>query len=117
MPQQRHDHVERVIDRDLLNEIAFGPDGHHLVDVDLGQLVDANLQRPHRLWAKPVRADRTHHPVLRVVQVDQRAYARGGLQLVALRRRQDRAGPVGEQHVVASMSMMSACLVIAQNGR
>ena len=99
--QQRHDHVERVIDRDLLNEIAFRAHRQHLVDVVAGQLVDANLQRPHRLWTKPVRADRPDHAMLRIVQMDQRAHTGGGLKLVTLRRRQDRARPVGEQHVVA----------------
>ena len=99
--QQRHDHVQRVIHRDLLNEIALGAHRHHLVDVVLGKLVDANLQRPHRFGPEPIRADRPHHAVLWIVEMDQRAHPGRGLQLVAFRRRQNRARPVGEQRVVA----------------
>ena len=84
-PQQRHDHVQRIIHRDLLDEVTLSDPAtgvHHLVDVDLGQLVDADFERPHCLGAEPVRADRPDHPVLRVIHVDQGAQPHPGVQLL-----------------------------------
>ena len=79
--EQRHDHVQRVIHRNISDEVALGTDVAHLVNGDLGQLVDVNLQVAHRFWSKPVGADRPHVPVVRVVHVDQRAQAHAGLEL------------------------------------
>jgi hypothetical protein len=50
--------------------------------MDLGQLVDADFQRPHRLGAKPIRTDRAYHPVLGVVHVDQGAQPHAGVELL-----------------------------------
>ncbi len=95
--QQRHDDVEREVDGHLGDEVALRSHLGHLVDVVLGQLVDAALQRAHCLGAEPVRADGAHLAVVRVVHVDQRAQAHPRLQLrlgqvVGLGGRQQRPG-------------------------
>jgi hypothetical protein len=90
--QQRHDDVQREVHRDLLHEVALAAGVDHLVDERAGQLVDANLQRAHRLRPEPVRTDRAHHAVLRVVHVNQRADAHGCLLRIGLRRHQHRSG-------------------------
>ena len=59
-----------------------GPDVAHPVDVALGQLVDADLEIAHGLRAEPVRADRAHLAVVRVVHVDQGAQPDAGLDVV-----------------------------------
>ena len=79
--EQRHDHVEREFDSDLGDEVAFRADVAHPVDVALGQLVDVHLEVAHGLWAEPVRADRAHFAVVRVVHMDQRPQPRPRFQL------------------------------------
>ena len=79
--EQRHDHVEREIDGDLGDEVAFRADVAHPVDVALGQLVDVHLQIAHRLGAEPIRADGPYFAVMRIVHVDQGPQPRAGLQL------------------------------------
>ena len=81
--EQRHDDVQRVIHRNIGDEVALGTDVAHLVDGDLGQLVDVDLQVAHGFWPEPVGADGPHVPVVRVVHVDQRAQAHAGVELGA----------------------------------
>ena len=68
--QQRHDHVERVVHRDLLHEIALRS-GAHLVHVPFGEFVDTALRFRIAFGAEPVRADGPHPTVVRTVHVDQ----------------------------------------------
>jgi len=56
--------------------------------------------------------------MLRIIHVDERAHTRGGLQFIAFGGHQHRAcGELVKSVLARSISMMSACLVIAQNGR
>ena len=80
-PEQRKDHVQREVHRYLGDEVALRSDLTHPVDVALGQLVDPRLEIAHGLWPKPVRADRPHLPVMRIVHVHQGADADPGLDL------------------------------------
>ncbi len=80
-PEQRQDDVQREVDRDLLDEVALGTLLDHLVDVDLGQFVDAGLQCAHGLRPEPVGADLADVAVQRVVHVDQRAQATAGSEV------------------------------------
>lgn len=52
---QREHAAEVGLRQSKQREIAFGRLRHHRVNIDLGQLVDANLQRVHGFWPEPVR--------------------------------------------------------------
>ena len=104
--EQGKDHVEREIHGDLGDVVTLGPDVTHSVDVLLGQLVDPRLEIAHGLWPEPIRADRPHLSVVRVVHVDQGADADAGFYLslqciVGLGGGQQRAGFRQEQIVRA----------------
>ena len=103
--EQRQDHIQRVVHGDLGDEVAFGSDLPHPVDVASGQLVDSNLQVAHGFRAEPVGADLAHVAVVRVVHVDQRAQPDPGVLLlfhhvVALGGHQQGARAADEQFVV-----------------
>jgi hypothetical protein len=70
-----------------------------LVDVNLGEFVNADLQRAHGLRPEPVRADRADLAVLWIVHVNQRAHVGLGLQILVLGTHQDRARTIDEKPV------------------
>ncbi len=80
--EQRHDHVEREVHRDLGDEVAFRADVAHPVDVALGQKVGLHLQVAHGLGAEPVRADGPDLAVMRIVHVDEGAQTHPGVELL-----------------------------------
>ena len=81
--EQRKDHVEREVEAIVGDEVAFRPDVAHRVDVALGEFVDADLERAHRLGPEPVGADGANLAVVGVVHVDQRADAHAELLIWA----------------------------------
>ena len=97
-------------------EVALRPFGHHLVDELRGQLVGPILQRTHGLWPEEVGPDGPEVAVLRVIHVNERLDPDGGLLLVAFLGDQTGRGELVNTSLARSISMMSACFVIAQNG-
>ncbi len=71
--EEREDHVERVVHRDVAHEVAFGAQLGHAVDEADRQLLHAVLHALESVGLEPSRRDGPVRLVIRLVHVDERA--------------------------------------------
>ncbi len=100
--QDRHDDMQRIVDRDVPGEIALRPDLHHPVDIALRELDRARLQALAQIDGhEPSLGQAAIGAVVLAVHVDQRAQWRNAAGLgvrSAPHRRETRLGLLVHQH-------------------
>ena len=69
--EDREDHVQRVVDGDVGDEVAFAPEVGHAVDIPLGELGDALVETRQRLRKEPVRRDVPVDGMIGSIHVDE----------------------------------------------